>query len=134
MKTKEKSNIGEAKIMTHLLERGFAVLVPWGDNERYDLVSEKDGVFTKIQVKTVSLKEGIIKIDLRSSHRKEGKVIHHNYDSKQIDEFMVYCLETDGVYKLPITEVEGMSTIHLRVSSPEKMSSNIRLASKYIQQ
>jgi len=49
--TKQKGDIAEAYVIYALRQKGFNVLVPWGEDNRYDLVSEKNGVFKRIQVK-----------------------------------------------------------------------------------
>jgi hypothetical protein len=50
--TKRTGDLTEAQVMTALLGAGYNVLVPWGDNQRYDLVMEKAGRFHRVQCKT----------------------------------------------------------------------------------
>ena len=56
--TKQKGDIAEAFVTFLLKQKGFTVLIPWGEDNRYDLVSEKNGVFKRIQVKYVSTRNG----------------------------------------------------------------------------
>lgn len=58
--TKKKGAIAETKMLAYLIERGFNVSIPWGEDIRYDLVSEKEGVFKRIQVKYVTPKNGCL--------------------------------------------------------------------------
>jgi hypothetical protein len=41
--TKQKGDIAEAFVTFFLKNNGFNVLLPWGEDVRYDLVSEKHG-------------------------------------------------------------------------------------------
>lgn len=53
----------ESQVVAAFLRRGRVVLRPFGDNERYDLVLDDDGVFTRVQCKTGRLKDGVIEFD-----------------------------------------------------------------------
>ncbi|MFH1389812.1 MAG: group I intron-associated PD-(D/E)XK endonuclease [Candidatus Margulisiibacteriota bacterium] len=66
--TKDKGNLAEIKVAAFLIEKGFKVLVPWGENNRYDLVAEKENKFLRIQVKYVSPKKGRLSVPLRSAN------------------------------------------------------------------
>lgn len=73
MNTKQIGNIGEAKVLSKFVELGLPVYVPFGDNERADLIVEFNGKLNKIQVKTsINAKDGVMIFDLISSttHRK----------------------------------------------------------------
>ena len=41
----------EIKCQLYLIEQGFNVLIPMGNHQKYDIVVEKNGKFTRIQVK-----------------------------------------------------------------------------------
>src|SRR5947209_14391348 len=101
-------------ILARLMEYDFTVLIPFGDNARYDLVVEKDGQFWRVQCKTGRLSKGgtgiewnTASIDARTWKRKD-------YGGK-IDYFAVYCPDTDGVYLVPIADVTSKTSaiIHL---------------------
>lgn len=47
--TKQKGEIAEANVIAILLEKGYAISKPLGDNQPYDLVLDKDGLLLKIQ-------------------------------------------------------------------------------------
>ena len=49
---KRIGNIGEAKAISWLVEHGISVSIPFGDNERYDLVIDNNGSLERVQVKT----------------------------------------------------------------------------------
>lgn len=73
MNSKQIGNIGEAKVLSKFIELGFPVYIPFGDNEKADLVVEFNGKLNKVQVKTsIDAKNGNVIFDLTSStaHRK----------------------------------------------------------------
>ena len=88
--------------MAELLKRDFVVLMPFGDNERYDYVIDLGGVFKRVQCKTGRLKNGSVTFELASYNwnTKERK----GYKG-QIDYFGVYCPENNKCYLVPIDKV-----------------------------
>lgn len=52
MTTKQLGNIGEAKVLAKFVELKVPVYIPFGDNEKSDLIAEFNGKLNKIQVKT----------------------------------------------------------------------------------
>lgn len=131
--TKTKGNLAEAKILTRLMELGYNVLQPFGDNCRYDLVTEKDGVFQRVQCKyassngktfmvqthskTVLIKDGVVK----------NKKLH--YDSTQIDQIIVYVKEIDKCFLFPLAKTPGCGQFQVRLSPPlNKQNKFVRFA------
>ena len=105
MNTKQIGNIGEAKVLSKFVELGLPVYVPFGDNERADLIVDFNGKLNKIQVKTsINAKDGVMIFDLISSttHRKNG--IKHKYSSDEIDYFALYNLSRDKVFLISVPE------------------------------
>jgi PD-(D/E)XK endonuclease len=51
----------EAAILSQLVRQGYRVLLPFGVNQRYDMVLDNDGRLLKVQCKTGRLKEGAIR-------------------------------------------------------------------------
>ena len=51
----------EAAILAELVQRGYQVLVPFGVNQRYDLVLDIEGEFVRAQCKTGRLRDGVIR-------------------------------------------------------------------------
>jgi hypothetical protein len=95
----------EAIIMAALLRHGFVVLTPFGDNQRYDLVIDLDGVFLRVQCKTGRLSRGAVVFNTCSSqaHRGGG---HQSY-AGQVELFGVYSPDLDKVFFVPVGEVGG---------------------------
>lgn len=102
-------------MLTYLIERGFNVSIPWGENIRYDLVSEKDGVFKRIQVKYVTPKDGRLVVFLRSANNWNTI----KYTLKDIDIMAAYDPKNDKIYFIPITMFSNKSRVNLRLSAPK---------------
>ncbi|MGH9941854.1 MAG: group I intron-associated PD-(D/E)XK endonuclease [Pyrinomonadaceae bacterium] len=73
--TKQKGLQAELYVAHLLVRQGFTVLMPYGEDVRYDLVSEKRGVFKRVQVKHVSPKAGTLEVQLRSTNNYQ--TIHY---------------------------------------------------------
>ncbi|MFT4294504.1 MAG: group I intron-associated PD-(D/E)XK endonuclease [Micropruina sp.] len=76
---------------------------------RYDLLAEREGVFSRIQVKTATVRTGTswtVWLSTTSSRRKP-------YDIDEIDAFFVIDGDLD-YYLIPLAAVGGLHAIHLR--------------------
>ena len=102
MNSKQIGNITEVSVMLEFLKLGYNVLVPYGDCERYDFVVDIKGNFYKIQSKTASTEDdgASFKFSCRSSNRKDGAIIHHNYTKEEIDFFST--VFNSQVYLVPV--------------------------------
>lgn len=89
MDSKHIGNTTELETMLAFVRLGYNVLTPYGDCERYDYVVDANGKFIKIQSKTASTEDdgASFKFSCRSSHRKNGKILHHRYSKNEIDYF-----------------------------------------------
>jgi len=58
--SKRKGDASEALALWKLSEAGLTVLIPWGDNARFDLVAVIGNTFLRIQCKTGRLRSGYI--------------------------------------------------------------------------
>lgn len=131
MNTKLKGDIAEAKILSKLTERGYTVLIPWGDRDRYDLVFELDGEFHRVQCKKARYVNGSAKFPVCSSsvHRNGQRHTYHG----DIDYFAVWCEEVDEVYLIPFEDVSNINrAVSIRIEQPQNnQRSGIRWAEDY---
>lgn len=116
----------EAVVLAALVKRGKVVLLPFGDNQRYDLVVDENGIFTRIQCKTGRLVKGSVVFSTCSSqaHRSKGR---QGYKG-QAELFGVYCPDNDKVYLVPVDDV-GVGYAYLRVDPTNQP--NVRWAGQY---
>ena len=69
METHRKGDLTEAVLIAELMKRSIPVSVPFGDNERYDIVTETPGGgLLKLQVKTGWMADGTIEFHGTSQH------------------------------------------------------------------
>jgi hypothetical protein len=119
--------LSEACITAALLRRGFAVLHPFGNNQRYDLVVDDGGRFLRIQCKTGRLRDGVIVFPTTSRSGGTRRRTYHG----EADMFAVYCPDTDKSYLVPVAAV-GRSMAHLRVApARNKQRCEIRYAREF---
>jgi hypothetical protein len=120
----------EAAILAELVKRGYRVLLPFGVNQRYDLVLDCDGRFLRAQCKTGRLREGVIECRTQSIQSNTRGSRWRSYTG-EIDLFIVYCPQNDSVYVVPADEVPGRG-MHLRVNPPRnRQDKRVRWAKDY---
>lgn len=112
MQSKRIGNIGEAKVLSELTKYGIPVLLPFGDNEAYDLVIEINNEFKKIQVKTSEkIINGKVSFSIVSSKKE-------TYDNK-VDYLALYNIEKDIVLFIPTEETNNCKIISFRFDKPK---------------
>lgn len=131
--TKRTGRISETAIITRFLQLGYTVLIPYGGNQRYDLVIEDaDGKFWRIQCKTASIDEDGTTIKFRTSIRNiTGKNKQARHYRGQCDYFAAYCEDLNKVYLIAVDEV-GIEGASLRLTPPKNNNQyGYRMASDY---
>ena len=120
----------EAAILGELVRRGYSVLVPFGTNQRYDLIIDFGDRLARIQCKTGRLRNGAVEFATQSTRVNTRRTFRRGYGG-EIDYFAVYCPATNGVYLVPIEETQGTNSF-LRIDQPRNNQvKRIRWASDY---
>ena len=119
---KAVGNATEAIIIARLVQAGKMVLLPFGENQRYDLVIDEGDRFVRVQCKTGRLRDGAIRFATCSftyhhPNNQGTKPYMHPYGG-QADLFGVYCPENDRVYLVPVDAV-GVRSGSLRLDPTE---------------
>jgi hypothetical protein len=126
--------LSQAYITARLIEIGYDVLIPRGDNLRYDLVIEDEhGQFWRIQCKTGWMDEAnsVIKFATASSYNQTMKEKVWKHYRGQCDYFAVYCPATRAVYLLPVDDV-GLTQAMLRLKpTANNQEKGVRWAKDY---
>ena len=119
--------------MLALHEAGYGLLVPFGENTRYDLVID-DGVrLARVQCKTGRLRNGSVLFNSCSSyaHHPNPRVVKRDYQG-QIDYFAVFCPENRQSYLVPIADVTTRYSAGLRISPPRNnQRAGVRFVADY---
>lgn len=120
----------EAVILAAFVERGFEVLLPWGNNHRYDMVLDVGDRFLRIQCKTGRLRSGTVEFSARSVRSNTAETLMRNYVG-EIDYFAVYCPANRELYVVPCDETTR-SNVMLRIApATNNQSKRIRWAADY---
>lgn len=120
----------EAAILAQLVRRGHRILLPFGVNQRYDLVLECDEKFLKVQCKTGRLRGGAIRFSAQSVQSNTAATRTRHYLG-EVDLFAVYCPDNDSVYIIPADEVPPTG-MYLRVEKPRnEQRKRVRWAEEY---
>jgi hypothetical protein len=120
--------------MLALSEAGYAVLVPFGENTRYDLAIDDGDSLKRVQCKTGRLREGAVRFAACSSyaHHPNPKMVVRDYLG-QIDYFGVYSPQTGGAYLVPVEDAQVRKAGSLRVTpAKNRQRRKIRLAADYL--
>lgn len=130
---KSPKKIGDtavARVLASLLKKeGTAILLPFGDSQRYDLVLERSGKFIRIQCKNGRVRNGCVRFSSSSTEWYKG-FRRKNYKG-QADYFGVYCPELDKTYLVPVASA-GVSQVKLRLDpTKNRQSKYVRWASEY---
>ena len=115
-------------MLAKLLAKGHSVSLPFGDNQRYDLILDEGGTLSRVQCKTGRIRNGAIRFN---AHSVDGKSLKHRNYKNEIELFIVYCPDNEKFYKVPINSV-GVGKPYLRVEPVRNgQASGVRLAKDF---
>ncbi len=131
--TNRIGEISELAITTRFLQLGYGVFVPYGGNQRYDLlVEDTDGHFWRIQCKTARLdKSGTVLEFNTANHNVTGKNKQWRHYRGQCDYFAVYHEELNKVYLLPVDQVGAVEAKLRLVPAKNNQEKFVRWAKDY---
>ena len=114
---KTKGDTAEMMVAADLVKRGYRIAFPYGEDNDYDLIVERDGKLERVQVKYAESRDGIVAVRTRSHSLTNGRVRQtKRYTAKTIEWLAVYDRVTDRCYYVPATELgDGRSLMHLRL-------------------
>ncbi|WP_089649773.1 group I intron-associated PD-(D/E)XK endonuclease [Halobacterium hubeiense] len=106
----------ESKILHTLISNGYSVSIPFGDNDKYDLIVDDDGRLLRIQCKTAwETKTGTIRFNTHSQTTRDGEYHESTYHDA-VDAFVVRYPETDDLYWIDVAEATDQK-MELRFSA-----------------
>jgi hypothetical protein len=82
------------------------VLLPFGVNQRYDLMLDPGGKFVRAQCKTGRLRGGCIEFTPRSTRANRSGVFSRSYRG-EVEIFLVHCPKLNRIYAVPVEETPG---------------------------
>jgi hypothetical protein len=129
MNTNEKGNIGLAKVILDLTEKGYNCFLPFTDTTCVDLiVANNKMIMKRVQVKHKKITNG--KIHIKCASVINGKSI--KLDKTKIDYFIVYCPDNNEIYYIPISTFNNCYAISLRVVNEKRKYNTIKQAKDYL--
>lgn len=115
MNSKDIGSIGEAKALLEFQKHHVPVSIPWGDNQRYDMIAEFNGKLNKIQVKVCNQEQyGSVICTCRSSQNHTTNKNYYTYEG-EVDYFVFYNQKYDAIALVPIEIIGCNGSISLRV-------------------
>lgn len=120
MNSKKKGDIGVIKTIERFVSMGISVSIPFGDNDRYDLIAEFNGKLNRIQVKFCNQKEqnGSITCPCSSSLNHTTNKVKTTYEN-DVDYFVFYIVKWDILLLVPISEIKNKRSIKFRKRCPK---------------
>jgi hypothetical protein len=131
---KTKGDLAELKVAADLVERGYRIAIPFGEDSDFDLILIRGDTAERVQVKYTRSDGQVIRVRCRSHSLTNGKVLRTKYyTATTIDWIAVYDATSGRCFYVPAAELgEGRAIIHLRLSEPRnRQRRGIRYASDY---
>lgn len=128
MNSKAVGELSEAIILAHLMRKGWSVSIPFGNNQRYDMLVDTGEHILRAQCKTGRSVRGCVEFATSSKNGFTG--VRTAY-ADQVDIFLIYFPKTDAIYMFPAEDATA-TFVNLRIE-PNKggATSKIRWAEKY---
>jgi len=102
--TKNRGDETESKVIHEMVVNGHSVSVPFGDNDKYDLIVDNSRELYRIQCKTAwENKQDTIRFNTHSQTTDSGEYHEETYDGR-IDAFVVRYPETEQLYWIDVTD------------------------------
>ena len=92
------------------------MLRPIVEGLRYDLVFDVGGRLLRVQCKSGRARGGVVVIGTRSCRHTPHGYVRSAYTADEVDAIAAYCQDLNTCYFLPIEEIDGSSTVHLRLT------------------
>ena len=122
---KDQGNIGLVKALFELHLLGYRISIPITENQKYDLIGDKDGKLYRIQIKTTKNKSpyNIFIVGLRTLG---GNQSFHSIKKRKIGDYdLLYVLTDENIsYLIPDDAFNNTNSIHLN-KDMEKYKINI---------
>jgi hypothetical protein len=130
--TSQKGAAAEAEIAAAATRLGLVVLRPLCDGTRYDLGIDIGRRILRVQCKWASRHGDVLMAYFTTCRHTPQGYVRTSYSGEEIDAVAVYSADTHRCYLLPITDVEHLSAISLRLApTGNNQSRKVRWARDY---
>lgn len=115
MHTKQQGSIAEMMVAADLMAKGYYVFLELGDLSRTDLIAEKAGKLTRIQVKSTTQNDkGIVRLYLYKTGPDGYKYF---YSTEDVDCFALVDLNTNKIAYIPASITQTHHIVSLRTEN-----------------
>lgn len=123
MKRRTKGNLGEAKVIAHLVELDCEVYVPLFDNGPLDLIFTRNGKVYRVSVKSTTrlTKGGTWAISLRTCYKGHDKAIVKHFNPSNYEVLAIYVIPKDVVVLLDASKIKGTASAHVLESGDSRL-------------
>jgi hypothetical protein len=131
---KTKGDLAELKVATDLLERGYRIAIPYGEDHDFDLILCRGKKLERVQVKYTRSNGEVIAVKCYSHSLTNGRVRQtKRYTAATIDWLAVYDASTRRCFYIPAADLgSGKNVLHLRlVEAKNCQRRGIRFADDY---
>jgi len=114
---KDQGNIGLSKAIYELQVLGYRISIPFTENQKYDLIVEKDETLYRVQIKTTKQKSryGIFVVGLRTLGGNQS--FHTIKKRKKGDYDLLYALTDENIsYLIPDEKFDSGNIVSLNES------------------
>ncbi|USZ69374.1 group I intron-associated PD-(D/E)XK endonuclease [Halorussus salilacus] len=102
--SKDKGDETEATVIQRLISNGYSVSIPFGDNDKYDLIVDDGNRLYRVQCKTAwANKEETMRFNTHSQTTKDGEYHEKTYHG-EIDAFLVRYPEDGTIYWVDVED------------------------------
>lgn len=113
----QKGAAAEAAITAMTIELGLVVLRPLCEGSRYDLMIDLEPELLRVQCKMARRVSGVLSVRLQTSRHTPGGYVRTCYTAAEVDVIAAYSPELHRAFLIPIEEVSGRRSIHLRLDA-----------------
>jgi len=103
---KRQGIITELRFMSEVSLREIAVSLPYGDNEKYDCITDGSEL-KRVQIKSTSRHETSSRLDAYNALVCHGASNKEKYTSEDCDIIAIYVIPYDAWYLIPVDEING---------------------------
>lgn len=130
--TKNKGDLGTAKVLTDLLTKNIQICLPLSEHMPFDLIGVKEtGEVLKISVKYREVKKGAVYVSFTSSYADKNGSHFKAINKDLIDYLAIYCPDTDEVYYVNPKKFDKNVTLRIK-QSKNNQTAGINFAKDYL--
>ena len=131
---KTKGDLAELKVAADLVERGYRIAIPFGEDVDFDLILIRGEKLERARVKYTESDGCVVQVKCYSHSLTNGRVRQtKRYTAKTIEWLAVYDRTTGRCFYVPAAELGvGRSQLHLRLTpAKNNQRTGIRFADDY---